>query len=386
MAKNFTKVIYLGTENGKKIRKKITADTLRELNTKETKLKAEYNAGRDVMSTPLFGVWAEKWFNAQCTDICPGTATMYQSAIAHLNRRFRYVDMREIGLDDLQSLINELAKENPNTKKPTAKATLENINKVCGKIFHYAHSCKVAGVDDFHRDIKIPKTAPEKVRRALTPEEIQRIIETPHPAQIIAMIMTFAGLRDSEVVALKWRNVDLVRGCIKVCESAPFYDNKATEKQGGKTENASRIIPIPRILIEYLKEYKENHKVLSLYVCTTQKGEQLTKSSWRRLWESYLKELNLKYGLNGSYSKFTPKALPMLIEPFTPYYCRHTFATLCFLEDLPVTTAKQICGHADIQTTINIYADLKNYSKADLPEDFRNKLKNDFLIPERLTA
>lgn len=386
MAKKLSRLLYLGTENGKEIRKRITADTLRELNAKENKLKAEYNAGRDVMSTPLFGVWADKWYNAQCSDICKGTATMYQSAITHLNNRFERVDMREIGLDDVQSLINDLARENPNTKKPTAKATLENINKVCGKIFHYAHSCKVAGVDDFHRDIKIPKTAPENKRRALTPEEIQRIIETPHRAQIIAMIMTFAGLRDSEVVALKWRNVNLTRGYIKVCESAPFYDNRASEKQGGKTENATRIVPLPKILVDFLREYKESEKILSQYVCTTQKGEQLTKSGWRRIWESYMRELNLKYGLKGSYSKYTPKALPMLIEPFTPYYCRHTFATLCFLEDLPITTAKQICGHADIQTTINIYADLKNYSKADLPESFRNRLSSDFHIPEMLTA
>ena len=49
--------------------------------------------------------------------------------------------------------------------------------------------------------IKIQSLSPPERRRALTPEEQQRIIETPHRAQIAAMIMLFAGLRRGELLA-----------------------------------------------------------------------------------------------------------------------------------------------------------------------------------------
>lgn len=70
----------------------------------------------------------------------------------------------------------------------------------------------------------------------------------------------------------------------------------------------------------------------------------------------------------------------MLIEEFTPHYLRHTFATMLYLQDINPVSAKEILGHADIQTTINIYTDLKTFYKPDLSEEYRTKLQSDFKI------
>ncbi|MBQ6700780.1 MAG: site-specific integrase [Oscillospiraceae bacterium] len=377
--------IYVGTENGKVIHKHIRAGSQRELNAKVNTLKVQLQNGKNIYDKALFGIWADKWLNEIKipSGIGNGTLTQYKSAIAHLNREFEFVEMKNITLSQFQSFINGLAKENPNTGKPMAKATLENIKKVASGVFGYARSNNIAGVPDFFKSVIISKYSPVNERRALTEDEQQWIIETEHRAQLPAMIMMFAGLRKGEVIPLEWADIDLKKGLISVNKSVEFVENKGDIKNGGKTVNAKGKVPIPPILVEYLSKIKKESKVLSKYVCVNASGNYHTKSSWRKMWDSYLNDLNVKYGYDGDISKFDPKygmELPMRIPRITPHYLRHTFATLLFLEGVNVVSAKQYLGHADISTTVNIYTDLENFNKTELSENYVKKLENEYKI------
>ncbi|MGN0628882.1 MAG: tyrosine-type recombinase/integrase [Oscillospiraceae bacterium] len=379
--------VYCGTVNGKATHKKVTANSQRELNNKANALKNEVQNGKKIYEKALFGVWAEKWLNEVKipSGIGNGTLTQYNSAIKHLNSYFEYVELKKISLSDFQQFINELAAENPNTEKPTSKRTLDSIKKVASSIFDYARSNNIAGVPDFFKSVVIPKNSPVMKRRALTETEQRWIIETPHRAQLPAMIMMFAGLRRGEVIPLQWSDIDLKSGFISVNKSVEFMGNNPVVKQGGKTENAVRTIPIPPVLIEYLQNVKKDSKVLSKYVCNNANGKLHTKSSWRKMWESYLVDLNIQYGYDGKINKNDPRykssVLPMRIENFTPHYLRHTFATLLYLEGVNVVTAKQLLGHADISTTVNIYTDLENFNKSLLSKEYVEKLSKEYAIP-----
>ena len=83
-----------------------------------------------------------------------------------------------------------------------------------GKItgFSYASANNIAGVPNFFKFVSIPASAPEEKRRALTIDEQNMIINTPHDAQLPAMIMMFAGLRRGEVIPLEWSDIDLKKG------------------------------------------------------------------------------------------------------------------------------------------------------------------------------
>lgn len=383
--KSYQTTVYCGTENGKPIMKHIRADTQRELNAKRNALKAQVEDGKNIYDKAVFGVWADKWLNEIKipAGIGNGTLVQYKSAIAHLNREFEFVEMKHITLSQFQSFINELARENPNTGKPMAKATLENIKKVASGVFGYARSNNIAGMPDFFKSVIISKYSPVNERRALTEDEQQWIIDTPHRAQLPAMIMMFAGLRKGEVIPLEWSDIDLKRGLISVNKSVEFVENKGDIKKGGKTVNAKRKVPLPPILVEYLSKIKKESKVLSKYVCVNASGNYHTKSSWRKMWDSYLNDLNVKYGYDGDISKFNPKygmELPMRIPRITPHYLRHTFATMLYLEGVDVVTAKQLLGHADITTTVNIYTDLQRFNKSILSEDYVKKLENEYKI------
>ena len=84
----------------------------------------------------------------------------------------------------------------------------------------------------------------------------------------------------------------------------------------------------------------------------------MTDTAWKRLWDSYLCDLNIHYGWHDEISKFDPQKAPMLIDTFTPHCLRHTFATLLYFSGVDVLTCQKQLGHADIKTTLGIYTHL----------------------------
>lgn len=380
--KQYETTVYVGTENGKAVRKHIVASSQRELNEKKNKVKNDVLNKKDVNTKALFGVWADKWLTEQTKGLNKGTITQYKSAINHLNRYFEFVSLKDIKLSNFQMVINELSIENPNTNEPMAKATLENVKKVGAKIFDYAIANDIAGVSYFFNSVKIPKNAPKKERRALTEIEIKRIIEFKHRCQLPAMIMLFSGLRRGELIALQWLDIDLVNKTITVNKSVDVQSNTAINKKGGKSKSAVRLVPISDVLVEYLKQYKLDNGIDNPFdlVCTNTKGGQLSATSWRKMWDSYLLDLNIEYGYpNTDVSKYDPKGLPMRIERITSHYLRHTYATMLFYQGVDVQESKQYLGHSTIKVTSDIYTDLKN-SKASLSDEYKKHLATDYKI------
>ena len=375
--------VYCGTVNGKEITKTIRASSPKELKEKVKQAKAEITAGKDIYSKATFGVWADKWLNEKVlpTGVGTGVITQYKAAIKHLNRYFEYEEFKNITYSRFQCMINDLALENPNTNKPTAKRTLESIKNTASAIFRYARTNNIAFVGDYFRDITISKKAPVKERRALTEAEQEMIISFEHRCQAAAMIMMFSGLRRGELIPLQWSDVDLKNGIIDVNKSVEFVSNKAVIKKGGKSKAAERLVPIPPILVDFLKSYKANSKILSPYVCVSAKGKMHTKSSWRKMWDSYLLDLNVAYGYEGQdVSKYDPNKLPMRIERITPHYLRHTYTTLLYLQGVDLETAKQYLGHSNIQITSDRYNDLKNNQRFNLSDTYKQHLQFDYKI------
>lgn len=95
----------------------------------------------------------------------------------------------------------------------------------------------------------------------------------------------------------------------------------------------------------------------------------LSEIAWKRLWESYIKDLNIKYGdFNDSIqgkpkSKCQPGGVPIVIPHFTAHWLRHTFATMLYFAGIDILTAKEQLGHSDIKTTLEIYTHLDSQYK-----------------------
>lgn len=364
--------VYLGRVEGKPKYKDVYGHTQKEADEKADELRAMLKKGLSIESRDdTFGEWAARWHKFKTSErISKGRINVYKHHIAHLNRRFEHVAISKIRSADIQELFIDLAQNNPNTNKPMAEKTLSDLRVTAMQIFQFAIDNRLFEYNPAS-SVKIPSSATKREARALTEIEQTWITDTPHRAQRAAMIMMYAGLRRGELIPLTWNDIDFndctitVNKAVEVDKGGKFVlKTLDTSKELVKSEASYRIIDIPQKLVDFLK----NEKRESIYVCVSVSGKMHTESSWRRMWDSYLADLNLKYGdfspFEKQYSnKFDPGGIPFVIPRINPHWLRHTFCTLLYFAGYDLKSTMEQMGHADIKTTLSIYTHLDKKHK-----------------------
>ncbi len=372
----YSRQVYLGLgEDGRRQYKTVYGASPKEADEKALEIKIQLRKGIDVSAErDTFGEWAERWLKLKSHEVAEKQYTCYKNSAAYLLERLQLVPIGKVRTCDIQEILMDLADKNPHTCKPSSKKVLSDLRMTANQIFKFAIANRVLDYNPALA-VMVPSGAPQKKRRALTDEEIQRIMEMPHRAQTAAMIMLYAGLRRGEVIPLTWADINLDARTIHVCKSVKMVGGRPVVKPGAKTAAGERTVDIPLILVDFLRARKaavceEAEKVQAIrpLVCPSANGEMMTDSAFDRLWESYLVDMNLKYGDfrdmdKSPTSKFDPGGVPFRIEKFTAHCLRHTFATLLYKAGVDVLTAKAQLGHADIKTTLQIYTHLDNKYK-----------------------
>mgnify|MGYP000705337831 CR=1 FL=1 len=358
--------MYCGTENGVPKYKYVYATTEREMKAKLSEKTKLVNRGIDITSErETFGDWLEMYLITKQSSV----SDKWYRAIrtnAKILEPLKDTKLSVIKQYMLTEILFDMA------NKGYSEKTMQSVKGIAQGVLELAADNRAID-HNFFKNVAIPKAKQEpEHRRALTSEEQAWIRDTPHRAQTAAMIMMYAGLRRGELLALTWQDIDLDAHAIKVERSVSMIKGKPHIKEGGKTDAATRTVYIPGKLVNYLRSTVHNPIGL---VCPTVKGSLMTETGFSRMWESYLNDLNIKYGnwadcmqTSGKCpSKYAPIEKPFLIPRITPHWLRHTFITLMYLAGVDVLTAKEQAGHADIKTTMAIYTHLdEKYKKKSI--------------------
>lgn len=349
--------VYLGAdENGRPKYKYIYAPTITELERKAEEIRYTLHRGTDVFSGDLaFRVWADRFLLLKRGKIADAYYKGLEGRITFWCDAVGDMPLSKITRSDLQVHLDKLAEYNPTRKKPSSHKTLIDYRRTAASVFELAISDRALQFNPAEK-LDISEKAERSHRRALTSEEQQWILNTPHRAQTAAMIMMLAGLRRGELIPLQVCDIDLTAGIIRVDKSVSMVNGQPVTKRGGKTAAATRCVEIPNLLVCYLRDKLAGKSPFDL-VCTDTKGRLLSEIAFKRMWDSYLLDLNLKYGTftTKPKSKFQPSGVPMVIPRITPHMLRHTCATNMILAGMDAVTVKEQLGHTDIQTTLNIY-------------------------------
>jgi len=360
--------VYIGRDaDGKHKYKFAYGKTQKEADAKANEIRFALRKGIDLMADKdSFREWGDYWFKLKSeSGISKSQVDVCSSVKKHLDGHLGDASITKMKTADLQIVISNYAKKNPNTKKPASQKFLKTMKEVASQIFRCAIENRVLEYNPAEA-IKIPTTTPPQSRRALTEKEQAWIVESrsDHKAKRAAMIMMYAGLRRGELIPLTWNDIDLENQTITINKAVEKESNKFILKNYGKTDTSMRTVGIPLRLAEYLKGEAKS----TILVCTDADDSAHTPSSWKRMWESYLTELNLKHGDFSPFekhpkSKFDPEGVPFVIQRITPHWLRHTFATMLYFAGVDVLTAKEQLGHKDIKTTLSIYTHLDQKHK-----------------------
>lgn len=188
-----------------------------------------------------------------------------------------------------------------------------------------------------------------KARQYLKPEQIDIFVAAikGSPAEIPALL-ALSSLRRSELLALKWENVDLARQTIKVQGAIVQTETGFVEKTTNKTDRSQRTVPIIPPLLDALNASNRD----SEYVVTLGANAIIRR----------IKKICADNGL--------------------PAVClhglRHSFASLAYHLQIPEMIAAEIGGWKDLGTMHKIYTHL---AEDDIAA--RAKQLSDYFLPKK---
>ena len=203
------------------------------------------------------------------------------------------------------------------------------------------------------RGVKFPPPPRREAPAIVAGEQFAQLLgalEEPHRTMVAVIAAT--GLRVGELLAVRWKAIDLQVGTLRVAESV--FEG---EFQQPKTKRAERTIPLGPHTVHLLTDHQARTTRTSPpdLVFANQNGGPLRES---KLLERVLRPAAERAGLGR----------------VTWHQFRHVHSSL--LNDLrvPVKIAQEQLGHASIQTTLNIYTHVVDGSHRRAIEQLEGQL------------
>jgi len=190
---------------------------------------------------------------------------------------------------------------------------------------------------------KIPVVLTEEEQRSLLDQFNTRYI-TSQRNKVMFQLMLNTGLRVSEIVSLRWEDVNLTTGKLMVREGKGAKDRTLWVDEGQ---------------VEELGEWKERQgeKVGELpkwVFSTLREGNAGEKMSIQQVWKTF-KTYAEKAGIE---------------KDISPHTLRHTFATDLYRETGKIRLVQKALGHADLSTTM-IYTHIVDEELEGAMKSFR---------------
>ena len=197
-------------------------------------------------------------------------------------------------------------------------------------------------------------------------------------------VLSNSGLRLSELAGLRWEDIDMEKGMINVDHAIVYCgrtnDKAAFHASSPKTDAGRRIIPIGPRTIEALKLERKYQREKGItcrmtvdgytnFVFLNKDGKVISQAPVNRA----LKRICFLYNSNPAMDK---NGNPIMVPSLTSHVFRHTFACILCENNVNVKVIQRLMGHADIETTMNIYVSVHDCA---VEREYRDKFGGDLV-------
>ena len=358
------------------------ATTCEELYEKQLAAKKQVEEILFRRKHPTVAEYCEKWLLMQSAKVSSATMKGYTSDMRnYIIKPLGDMYMEEVTADDIRLALVPLTKK--------SEGLYNTVNMLIKCIFYSAERSELIAYNPCV-GISAKGGKPTKKKDALTDQQVEVLLDTVKglPPYLFIMICLYSGLRREEALGLQWDCVflDAPTPYISVRRAWRSEHNRPVVSTVLKTPAAKRDIPIPKCLVDCLREAKENS--ISDYVIADSKGEPLAYSQFQRVWQyvvvrstkprNYYKYVNgesIKYTVTptlGMTQKNQPKIRYTIDFDVTPHQLRHTYITNLLYAGVDPKTVQYLAGHENSKTTMDIYARVK-YNKPEELFDVVNR-------------
>lgn len=228
-------------------------------------------------------------------------------------------------------------------------------------------------------------------RHALTIEEqtafISYIAASEQYIHWLPMFTCFlgTGCRVGELIGLRWEDCDFENRTISINHNLIYRQQENGHMElhitTPKTSAGCRTIPMMEevrkaLLQEKMAQFSHERKNVEVdgysgFVFTNRFGDVYTPHTVNRAIERIYKAYNAQETERAK----KENREPLLIRHFSAHNLRHTFCTRFCENETNVKVVQEIMGHADISTTMNIYAEATEAKKREAVNSLEGKIR-----------
>jgi len=182
------------------------------------------------------------------------------------------------------------------------------------------------------RKTKLPRRGPIAEKAPIDPQKVRALLKAlPEPSRSLAWLLSFTGLRIGELLALRWCDVDLDPGFIRVRQAV--YERHFDDP---KSNRSRRTVPLGTQGAHILAAHKPEACDPEGLVFAARNGPPLDR---RNLLNRQLK----------------PTCKKLKLEGVTWYWLRHATATLLNSAGASLGTIQALLGHSSPEITRDVY-------------------------------
>lgn len=273
--------------------------------------------------------------------------------------------------------------------------TLETIHTVLHPTFQLAVRDDIIRnnpSDGVMAEIKKKNTKKKNMRHALTIEQQRAFMNYIASSPIfvhwnsIFTVLLGTGCRIGEVVGLRWSDIDMEKRTIDINHSMTYYPRRTDTYKCEfkvslpKTEAGTRILPMMQPVYEALQSEYERQKEdgfctavvdgMSGFIFSNRFGMIHNPAAINRAIRRILGAHNAEEIVKAK----KEKREPIIIPHFSCHHLRHTFCSRFCENETNIKIIQEIMGHASIETTMDIYAEVNSDKKKESIEKLTKNL------------
>lgn len=338
-------------ETGKAIYKNVLGKTQAEA---KAKLKAaiEEAKGLDAAKVGRYtvGQWMEVWFEHYAkVKVRPSSHQTYRGYIDnHIKPNIGKIPLEKLTSLELQKFYKKLLEkgrvdrlESKHQSKGLSAKTVRNIHQIISSAMKLAQEQKLIASNPAE-SCALPRLEHREMQTLLV-EQLQSFFREARDSGVFELyyLELATGLRRGELLGLKWEDIDLERGDLRVRRQIARINGEVVEAPL-KTKNAYRTLPLAEDTIDVLKAQRKKAGG-SPWVFPSPTGGPISPGSVLHMLHRVLKRAGL---------------------PRVRFHdLRHTYATLALQNGVDVKTVSGMLGHFSAGFTLDTYVHVTTASQ-----------------------
>jgi len=295
------------------------------------------------------GEWLRQWLKDY---VSMNTTDRTQESYTSIVERHLIPSLGKVTLTDLQPLhiqsyyAEKLNKGRADGKGGLSARSIVYHHRILSNSLDYAVKMGIV-VRNVVKLIQPPRVA-KVTMNTLSPEEVTKFLDAARETDYYVYFATllYTGLRRGELLALRWRNLDLESTALTVVETAYKLGNGNYVIKEPKTTQSRRTVTLPPSLVELFKVYRADQELLRIQLGVSLNADDFV----------FIRPDGSPINPNAVTLAFRRIIKKAMLTSIRIHDLRHTHATLMLKAGVHPKVVSERLGHANIGITLDIYS------------------------------